>query len=518
MSSALSPTNLSPASSSGSTFSRLAVADKKIINGRYIKGKKLHDPQDITSIKLDDTLKNVLRIDTFKVHDFPQVLGSMLQVAPGTKLHMKHRLHLMSAELKPTVAHVTISIASERVLQIYDFSENHSKVDSKLQEMMQQVAHLEQSLASVLVFHFSLLCVYLMCARNVRSMDLRRIFGDTMLCWQIATKKKRRDFLQACAESPVDFLNQMLNSINTSVQELKCGDLMKLPIAKPLCVGLGCKGGMQQQLIKEERFSAFWSLPGLEKTLKEILEDEGGERHEQPSIATVTSGRLAHNHEARQMAQERAGNVEQDVVPQPKHKKSKRTGGELPGLDPSQALQNLMMRGAGRGAQGKSPKLDSAPSQETQSEAGQSQTVNCNGGTSGNFPSLSHAAFTYHPPLQFQGSETSSPMSSHQQNHDATAAAVAQLQDQIRNKEYHLRQSLREAELNKAREEISQNPELMAQLSCNPNFLQQVLHIVDTRVNSQIEQMNAALQQPRQHLSNGGGAESNASWAGGFRS
>eukprot|EP00001_Collodictyon_triciliatum_P138726 24255_5 len=30
--------------------------------------------------------------------------------------------------------------------------------------------------------------------------------------------------------------------------------------------------------------------------------------------------------------------------------------------------------------------------------------------------------------------------------------------------------------------------------------------------------MNAALQQPRQHLSNGGGAESNASWAGGFRS
>jgi hypothetical protein len=108
-------------------------------------------------------------------------------------------------------------------------------------------------------------------------------------------------------------------------------------------------------------------------------------------------------------------------------------------------------------------------------------------------------------------------MSSHQQNHDATAAAVAQLQGQIRNKEYQLRQSLREAEYSKAREEISQNPELMAQL-CNPNFLQQVSHIVDQSVNMQIEQMNAALQQPRQHLSNGGGAESNASWAGGFRS
>ena len=99
----------------------------------------MHDPQDITSIKLDDILKIVLKMDTFKVSEFSVVLESQLEVAPSLPVQMKHRLSLSSTELKPTVVDVTVSVASERALQIRDFGENFKKVDLKLQEMMQQV-------------------------------------------------------------------------------------------------------------------------------------------------------------------------------------------------------------------------------------------------------------------------------------------------------------------------------------------------------------------------------------------
>ena len=71
----------------------------------------------------------------------------------------------------------------------------------------------------------------------------RQITANVIL--QLAMKKRKRDFMQACAESPVVFLNQMLESLNASVQELKRSDLLRLPFAQPLRVGAGCKGHMQ---------------------------------------------------------------------------------------------------------------------------------------------------------------------------------------------------------------------------------------------------------------------------------
>ena len=112
---------------------------KRYLLCRYVKGRRLHDPQDITSIKLDDILKVVLKTDTFKVSEFSVVLESQLEVAPSLPVQMKHRLSLSSTELKPTVVDVTVSVASERALPIRDFGENFKKVDLKLQEMMQQV-------------------------------------------------------------------------------------------------------------------------------------------------------------------------------------------------------------------------------------------------------------------------------------------------------------------------------------------------------------------------------------------
>jgi spore germination protein GerM len=81
----------------------------------------------------------VLRLDAFKVADFAKVLDNALEIAPSLPVHIRHRLSLTSAELKPTVVDVTISVASERALAIRDFSESFQKVDAKLEEMMQQV-------------------------------------------------------------------------------------------------------------------------------------------------------------------------------------------------------------------------------------------------------------------------------------------------------------------------------------------------------------------------------------------
>ena len=111
-----------------------------VCDNRYVKGKRLHDPQDITCIKLDETLQSVLRIDSFKVAEFASVLDNALEIAPSLPVRIRHRLSLTSAELKPTVVDVTISVASERALVIRDFSKNLQQVDAKLEEIMQQVS------------------------------------------------------------------------------------------------------------------------------------------------------------------------------------------------------------------------------------------------------------------------------------------------------------------------------------------------------------------------------------------
>jgi hypothetical protein len=117
-------------------------------DNRYVKGKRLHDPQDITCIKLDQTLQSVLRIDSFKVSEFASVLDNALEIAPSLPVRIRHRLSLTSAELKPTVVDVAISVASERALVIRDFSKNLQQVDAKLEEIMQQVSRLSACLAS----------------------------------------------------------------------------------------------------------------------------------------------------------------------------------------------------------------------------------------------------------------------------------------------------------------------------------------------------------------------------------
>ena len=78
--------------------------------------------------------------------------------------------------------------------------------------------------------------------------------------------------MQACAESPVTFLNEMLESINASVQELKHSELLRLPLARPLRVGVDCHG-----LLHEERLSVFWNWPGLEKTAFQVMDNKAGD-------------------------------------------------------------------------------------------------------------------------------------------------------------------------------------------------------------------------------------------------
>ena len=78
-------------------------------------------------------------METFNISQFSFILDQALQEAPPAPVHMTHRLNLSSAELKPTVVDVTISVASERAVPIYDHGETFSMIDEKLKDVMQEV-------------------------------------------------------------------------------------------------------------------------------------------------------------------------------------------------------------------------------------------------------------------------------------------------------------------------------------------------------------------------------------------
>jgi hypothetical protein len=183
---------------------------------------------------------------------------------------------------------------------------------------------------------------------------------------QLATKKKKRDFMQACAESPIVFLNQMLDSLNASVQELKRSDLLRLPFAQPLRVGAGCKGQREQELLQEERLSALWDWPGMEKIVMKAMDDKVDQqrRQQKPPTGNEKAPDFDAYNGAAYSAHAEAGRVEQDVQ-QPKQKKQKKSD-DLTKLDPSQALQNLMTGGQIN----TKPSVNSTPSAEQHSSAG----------------------------------------------------------------------------------------------------------------------------------------------------
>ena len=108
-------------------------------SGRYIKGKRLHDTQDISCIKLDSVMQSVLGTDSFNMSQLGYMLDRALEPAPLKPLHITHRLSLSAAELRPTVVDVGIRIASERAVPIHDYSETFGQIDAKLKDIMQEV-------------------------------------------------------------------------------------------------------------------------------------------------------------------------------------------------------------------------------------------------------------------------------------------------------------------------------------------------------------------------------------------
>lgn len=156
--------------------------------------------------------------------------------------------------------------------------------------------------------------------------------------------------MQACAESPVPFLNQMLESINSNVQELKRSYLMRLPHAKPLCIGMGCKGRREDELLEEERASALWDWSGSTSGVQALLEDSRQSRKthmDQQQLQESDALHLAKQEEVENRgyhAIAASAANDQDLQQQPKQKRQRKTD-DLSGLDPSQALKDLMMRG-----------------------------------------------------------------------------------------------------------------------------------------------------------------------------
>jgi len=297
----------------------------------------------------------------------------------------------------------------------------------------------------------------------------------------MAAKKKKRDFMQACAESPVDFLNQIRESINSSVQELKRSDLMRLPQAKPLCIGAGCKGDMQHELLKEERFSAMWSWPVTEEKVEQLL------RHYQQPAGV--------GEEDEQSAHTIAANAQHDTTQLPKQKKQKRAGGDMPKLDdPGQALQNLMMRGPQANVSKSNSTLE-APLVVGRHSANDVHGQKTNGNGDGFNSMPSSAAYAAHPQHVVTGH-----LSSHQ-NTDGKGSAW-----QLHPQYAHLFESMKALEVAKFDETLAQSTELRLELQSSPGLRHSIM--------KDIEQTTAALVQQaiqQQHAGNGAG------WGGGFQ-
>jgi len=386
---------------------------------------------------------------------------------------------------------------------------------------------------------------------------------------QLATKKKKRDFMQACAESPVAFLNQMLESLNASVQELKRSDLLRLPFAQPLRVGAGCKGQREQELLQEERLSALWDWPCMEKIVMKAMEDKVDQQRRQQQPPTVNEKAPdfdAYNGSA-YSAHALAGRVEQDMQ-QPKQKKQKKSD-DLKKLDPSQALQTLMTGGQINSK----PNVNSTPSAEQHSSAGrhnahhelQAQQMNGNSSSINLVPSVvsSVASLQQRSALTMHGGE----MPAHQQHASHTAPGaylqlpslqeklsqerreqeqrtlegqlqlqlreqlqLGQLQQQLREQkqtEQQLREwqtikdqtaqqlrevqtikeQLKDKELQKLQARLRLDPQLEQQLQGNPQMQQQIMEQIDRTVEQQLLQIYQAQLQP----TNNPGAGS--SWA-----
>lgn len=284
--------------------------------------------------------------------------------------------------------------------------------------------------------------------------------ADNGLCVQIATKKRKRDFFQACAESPVVALRHMLESILSSVQELKRHDFLQLPPARPLRAG---PSSQNEAILEEECFSVLWDWPGHANTSGDFMGEHVAEllrRCEQKSKDGVSEG-LAHELDGEQsaltkVAQDRS---DPDLAQQPKCKKQKK-GDELPGLDPTQALQNLMMRG---------PKPNPSPqSLDSPLTAGRSdpQTLKTNDSSRGS----GQANLTPDPVRTQDGSSQQS------QGGITGAGNIRQLQQQ--EQEQALRSNIEHQYMQRLQDQMQQNPELRQKL-LDPQFMQLVDHQVE---------------------------------------
>ena len=369
--------------------------------------------------------------------------------------------------------------------------------------------------------------------------------------------------MQACAESPVVFLNQMLESLNASVQELKRSDLLRLPFAQPLRVGAGCKGQREQELLQEERLSSLWHWPGMEKIVMKAMEDEVEQQRRQQQPPTVNERYNGAAYSVHALA----GMVEQDMQ-QPKQKKQKKSD-DLTKLDPSQALQNLMTGGQIN----TKLNVNSTPSAEQHSSAGrhsahhelQAQQMNGNSSSINLVPSVvsSLASLQQRSALTMHGSE----MPAYQQHasHKAPGAylqlpslqeklsqerreqeqrtlegqlqlqlreqlQLGQLQQQLREQkqtEQQLRElqtiqeqtaqqlrdvqtikeHLKDKELQKMQARLRLDPQLEQQLQGNPQMQQQIMGQIDRVVEEQVVQIYQAQLQPTNNTGAG------SSWA-----
>ena len=335
----------------------------------------------------------------------------------------------------------------------------------------------------------------------------RQITANVIL--QLAMKKRKRDFMQACAESPVVFLNQMLESLNASVQELKRSDLLRLPFAQPLRVGAGCKGHMQQELLPEERLSALWDWPGMEKIALKAMEQPTvqEERRQQQHAANATASEYPAEFNGGAYASHTpAGRREQDVQ-QPKQKKQKKNG-DLSNLDPSQALQNLMTGGpqihaskANANGMSSAEQHSSAGRRQSNHEL-QVQQMNGNSGSMNVLPSVvSSLASLQRTAQAMQGGE----MPARQQHASHAAHAGAQLHQEQASFQGRLLQERLEQERRNLTEQLQQQQHAsnaahglqlhQEQASLQERFLQERL---DQERRNLTEQLQEQLQQQQQ--------------------
>ncbi|EKX48696.1 hypothetical protein GUITHDRAFT_136391 [Guillardia theta CCMP2712] len=178
----------------------------------YVKSRKLHDPDDITKIRFEEELRTIFRQESIKFTEISSLIERWLVPVGHPPVKMSHRVRLSGKQLHSTAMDVSVRVGglSSKLL---NFNDEINALDASIQEIFTKMAQ----------------------------------------------AKRKRDFMQALSQSPVEFLQMVIKGHKQDIVDLRNCQILQLPEA----------GIQAAELLPDERlceiFSSFTSISSSNK-------------------------------------------------------------------------------------------------------------------------------------------------------------------------------------------------------------------------------------------------------------